>query len=139
MVALNPMVQRQNKAARSLAVRQRFTVRLAVRFNAALDNPQIGVALRNAHNQTLLGAHTMYENVRVGPVSAGQRVTATFTLPADLNPGKYLLMVGVADHASWQTWVENDVIFDYCEIEVYGEPRGWGIVNVPVEVSVQRT
>lgn len=128
----------RNHRTRALAAREPFRVDLLIRFNQRVENPHVGAALRDKRNMWLLGGHTMFENVRLGPCEAGDEVRVCFELTAFLNPGTYLLMFGVADHATWSAWVENDVFFDYCEVEVYGEQRAWGLVNAPAKVSVRR-
>ncbi len=80
----------------------------------------------------------MWEGVALGSVEAGDELVVSFGLTMNLNPGKYLLMLAVSDHAAFLVWRENDVIFDHCEIEVYGDKKAWGLVNVPAEVTVRR-
>lgn len=122
---------------RVLTARAPFRVDIGVRFRQALSNPQAGAALRDVHSRMLLGGHTMYEGVRLGPVQAGQECVLSFALPLYLNPGTYLLMFGVADHPAWDAWIDCDVFFDFCEIEVRGPERAWGLVNVPADIRVR--
>jgi hypothetical protein len=127
----------EGRRVRSVRARQPFRVELGVRFHRALTRPHAGVALRDVQSRMLLGAHTMYENVQLGPTRPGQEIVLTFQMPASLNPGAYLLMFGVAEHHAWDSWSDCDVFYDFCEIEVYGDERAWGLVNAPMPIQVR--
>ncbi|MCC6359413.1 MAG: ABC transporter ATP-binding protein [Phycisphaerales bacterium] len=126
------------RANRTLVARERVRVELRVRFDAAMENPQVFFALRDVQSRIVLGAHTLYENVVIGPVAAGETIHATLCATLNLNVGKYLLLFGVSDHEAFHSWKDSDVHWDYCEIEVIADQRAWGIVNVPAEISVRR-
>lgn len=128
----------RGEATRALRVRETARVDLAVRFCAALDDPHVGACLRDVQNRILVGGHTLYEGQRLGPVGAGEEVTVSIEFPVLVNPGKYLLTFGVAEHVGAEEWRDCDVWFDYCEIDVYGEARAWGEVNTPARISVRR-
>ena len=122
------------RPTRALSVRERFRVDVCVQFRAPLENPHVGAAVRDVQGRLLLGGHTMYEGIRLGPVQAGQTVTVSFEMQMNLNPGKYLLMIGVAEHEDFANWRDCDVLFDLCEIEVYGKDRAWSLVDSPVRI-----
>ncbi len=127
----------EGRRTRAVRARQPFRVELGLRFHRALRNPHAGVALRDVQSRMLLGAHTMYEDVRLGPTRPGQHVVLTFQMQASLNPGVYLLMFGVAEHLAWDSWVDCDIFYDFCEIEIYGDERAWGMLNVPTPIEVR--
>jgi hypothetical protein len=128
----------QGKATRALRVRDAARVDLAVRFHEALEAPQVGACLRDVKNRILVGGHTMYDDQPLGPVGAGEEITVTIEFDVLVNPGKYLLTFGVAEHVGAEEWRDCDVWFDYCEISVYGDARAWGEVNAPARISVRR-
>jgi ABC-type polysaccharide/polyol phosphate transport system ATPase subunit len=119
-----------------LRARETFRVDLAIRFHQDMENPHAGFALRDVQSRIVLGGHTLFEDVRLGPVQGGQEATLSFELPLLVNAGTYLLMFGVADHATPGAWRDCDVHFDFCEIQVVGEHRAWGIVNAPAAIRV---
>ena len=127
----------RGQRAHALAAREPVRIDVAVRFGADLADPHVGVCLRDPQSRILIGGHTLYEGVQIGPVVAGQETRVSFELPMLLNPGKYLLTLGVAEHDGARAWRDCDMYMDYCELEVYGKERAWGLVNVPTRIRVQ--
>lgn len=123
---------------RTLVARERARMELRVRFLARMENPQVFFALRDVQSRIVLGAHTLYENVAIGPVAPGDVVDVSLCASLSMNVGKYLLLFGVSDHDAFNSWKDSDVYWDYCEVEVISDKRSWGIVNVPAEITVSR-
>jgi lipopolysaccharide transport system ATP-binding protein len=113
----------------SLPARETFRVELGVRFTAPVHDPHVGVGFRDVYGRILQGVHTLHDGGRLGPVSAGSEFVLRFEAPLLLNPGRYLLMLGVAEHHARDSWKDLDVFFDFAEVEVYGQAQSWGIVN----------
>lgn len=128
----------QGRPARLLTARQRVAFEVRVRFDQDMDMPHVGACLCDESNAMVLGGHTMYaDGATIGAVRAGDVVRCRFETDLAVNPGKYLLMVGVADHESPESWSDADVYFDLCEVEVVG-PKSWGAVNTRVQTTVRR-
>ena len=124
-------------STRALAVREKFRTDVEVQFLASLKNPHVGVALRDVHSRLLLGGHTLYEGVELGPRQSGTSLRISFEMQMNLNPGKYLLLIGVAEHQDFANWKDCDTLFDLCEIQVYGKNRAWSLVDSPVTITVR--
>jgi hypothetical protein len=120
----------------ALQVRETARFELSVLFHEDLEDPHVGICLRDVQGRIMIGGHTLYEQKQLGPVRAGQRMRVLFEWAMLVNPGKYLLMFGVAEHDGPTGWQDCDIYFDHCEIEVYGTAKAWGVVNVPVAISV---
>lgn len=128
----------QGRPARLLTARQRVAFEVRVRFDEDMDMPHVGACLCDESNAMVLGGHTMYaDGTTIGAVRAGDVVRCRFEMDLAVNPGKYLLMVGVADHESPESWSDADVYFDLCEVEVVGS-KSWGAVNTRVHATVRR-
>jgi ABC-type polysaccharide/polyol phosphate transport system ATPase subunit len=126
-----------DRPARALGVRKPCRFEVSVRFHAPLENPHVGVALRDVQGRIVLGPHTLFEQSPLGRVASGTHLLVTFSLEANVKPGKYLLLIGVANHQDFWHWKDCDVYFDLCEVEVYGDPS-WGIASVPTTIGIER-
>lgn len=127
----------QGEPTRVLRVREPFRVDVRIRFATALRNPHVGAGLRDVQSRLLLGGHTLYEGATIGAVDAGRVLTVSFDMQMNLNPGRYLLMLGVAEHEDLANWKDCDVFFDLCEIGVVGKDRAWCLVDTPVTITVR--
>ncbi len=123
--------------ASAFPARATINVEVVVRFNADMRRPAIGAALRDKRNTLIVGAHTTHsDGDRLGAVRAGETRTLSFEFPAACAPGEYLLMLGVAEHASDQAWTDADTIFDAATITIIGQ-TAWGVANVPTRVRIR--
>ncbi|MBI5863785.1 MAG: ABC transporter ATP-binding protein [Planctomycetes bacterium] len=128
----------ENRRTRSLSARKPCRFEVGVRALAPLECPHIGAALRDVHGTVLIGGHTLFDANDLGRLERGDEVRVAFTLPLSIRPGRYLLLLGIAEHATPQVWKDADVVFDLCEVEVYGD-RSWGVVNVSADIRLSRT
>jgi lipopolysaccharide transport system ATP-binding protein len=124
------------RRGRVLAPRETARFELRIVFNQDMQQPHAGVALRDVHSRIIQGAHTLFESLQLGPLRAGEELTLALSFPVLVNPGTYLLMFGVADHPTPNTWRDCDVHFDVCEVQVVGEQRAWGVVNAPAQIKI---
>ncbi len=124
------------RPTRVLSARQPCRFDVAVRFLEPRENPHVGIALRDAQGAVVLGAHTLFDGQPLGPVPPGRHLHLVFRTTASVRPGRYLVLIGVADHASRESWTDCDAWFDLCEVEVVGQ-ASWGQVNVPVTVTAR--
>jgi len=56
-------------------------------------------------------------------------------IKADLVPGEYLLIAGVAQHDSLQCYRECYGLYDFAAISVTGSRTFWGAVRLPTEIE----
>ncbi len=79
------------------------TVRVAVRFRHAVDDPVVGMMIRTRIGLNVYGTNTELEGVKPGPCAAGETREICFTFPCDLCPGEYTLTAASHDpDGVWQ-------------------------------------
>lgn len=118
------------------AVGDWITVKLHVHFLADYDQLDFGVGIRDRSGTLIGGAHTFYSGNSFGPVRAGERRVLTARLKADLVPGEYLLIAGVAQHDSLQSYRECYGLYDFTAISITGNRKFWGAIRLPSEIDV---
>jgi lipopolysaccharide transport system ATP-binding protein len=88
------------------------TVRVAVRFRQAVDDPVVGMMIRTRIGLNVYGTNTELEGVKPGPCAAGETREISFTFPCDLCPGEYTLTAASHDpDGVWHDWLEDAVAF----------------------------
>lgn len=112
-----------------------ITIKLDVHFRADHEQLDFGVGIRDRSGTLIGGAHTFYTGNPIGPVRAGERRLLTARVKADLMPGDYLLIAGVAQHDSLQSYRECYGLYDFAAISVTGNRKFWGAVRLPAEVE----
>ncbi len=111
------------------------TVKLHVYFLSDYDQLDFGVGIRDRSGTLIGGAHTHYSGHSFGPVHAGERRVLTARLKAELMPGEYLLIAGLAQHDSLQNYRECYGLYDFAAIAITGDRKFWGAVRLPTEVE----
>lgn len=87
-------------------------IRVAVRFNEAIEDPVVGIMIRTRIGVEVYGTNTELENVKVGPCAPGDRRVIRFRLRCDLCPGYYTLTAASHDpDGVWHDWLEDAVAF----------------------------
>lgn len=111
------------------------TVKLNVHFSADYEQIDFGVGIRDRSGTLVGGAHTFYSGDLMGPVRAGEHRLLTARLKAELAPGEYLLIAGVAQHDSLQSYRECYGLYDFAAISITGNRKFWGAVRLPSEID----
>ncbi len=117
-----------------------ISIRITVIFQESYYDPHIGFGIRNKMGVVIYEANTYTLKYKTRPVSAGERLSATFSFPCRLIPGTYEIMIGVADggydHGSFEHALFFDQSFMVFEVAV-GENTGWGgIYDLQPEVNI---
>lgn len=112
-----------------------ITVKLDVHFKADLNEVDFGVGIRDRSGTLIGGAHSFYTKNTLGAVRAGERRVLTARIKADLMPGEYLLIAGLARHATLDTWQECYGMYDFAAVSITGNREFWGAVRLTSEVD----
>lgn len=112
-----------------------ITVRLHVHFLADYDQLDFGVGIRDRSGTLIGGAHTRYSGDSFGPVRAGEHRVLSARIQAELVPGEYLLIAGLAQHDSLQNYRECYGLYDFAAISITGTRKFWGAVRLPSEIE----
>jgi lipopolysaccharide transport system ATP-binding protein len=71
------------------------TVRVGLEFLEAVEDPHVGLQLRNARGEVLYRAHTHGLGLVLGDAVMGEALEVDFAFTAPLIPGDYTVTVGV--------------------------------------------
>ena len=74
-----------------------LSVQIKVLFNRAVNDPHVGLQIRDRRGEALYMTHTHGMGLVIGPVQAGERRTVEYGFRARLIPGDYTVTAGVAD------------------------------------------
>ncbi|MFQ3633489.1 Wzt carbohydrate-binding domain-containing protein, partial [Roseiflexus sp.] len=123
----------------NLCVGEPFRVVVTVAFYDYVANLSIGVMLRNAQGQNLMGMHSFVEHrVNFGAHDAGETLTIAIEQVMLLNPGDYLLHISVADCRSDYDFTSLDYRNNLAKITVFGKPLGYGLIHTQPRFFVIR-
>jgi lipopolysaccharide transport system ATP-binding protein len=86
------------------------SIRVTVRFANAVDDPVVGIMIRNRIGLNVYGTNTELEHLRLGPVNAGDKLRITYRFRCDLCPGEYTVTAASHDpDGVWHDWMEDAV------------------------------
>jgi ABC-type polysaccharide/polyol phosphate transport system ATPase subunit len=108
-----------------------------VRFAETLENPVFAATLRTELGHTIIVARTDQHGGSSGSFKAGETVTARFAIPNWLTPSRYLLTPSVAREGTGENALA--LIEDMASIMVHGTSVSGGILELPVDVRIERT
>jgi hypothetical protein len=101
-----------DKATTVIASGHETEVRVTIRFNAAVEDPVVGIMIRTRIGVEVYGTNTELENVKVGPRAPGDKRIIKFRFRCDLCPGYYTLTAASHDpDGVWHDWLEDAVAF----------------------------
>lgn len=114
----------------SLKVGEKFSIIVQVETHQKIENLALGIMLRNPIGQNLMGMHTFHENhLDLGVQGVGAVFDIICVQEMLLNPGDYLLNIGIADHRTDYDFTSIDVRNNLSKISVYGKPISYGIIH----------
>ena len=125
--------------ARAFTVGEVGRVACALEFRSAVDNPTVGILIRDRLGSNVFGSNTFNHQRVVGNFTAGSHCEITFVLSFNLAPGRY--SVSVATHSGQDhlkdnyDWQDNVVVF---EVMPGKEPTFIGTAWLPLEIEVDR-
>jgi homopolymeric O-antigen transport system ATP-binding protein len=109
-------------------------VRMRVRFWSDIDEPVCGFLIRNRHGIHLYGTNTQLQQLRLGPVRAGETVEVTFAFKCRLAPDSYSIAVAAhsPDAVSFD-WLDGVLFF-----RVMSGVAMEGVANLNATVTARR-
>ena len=113
-----------------------FSIKMKVKFHREIADPILAFTIRDKQGTEIAGTNTMYENVNVGAVKAGDVREITFTQKMDLKGGEYLLCLGCTGFENGNFEVYNR-LYEICNIQVISSKNivGYYDMNSSVEVK----
>jgi lipopolysaccharide transport system ATP-binding protein len=99
-------------ATRNLQPGEPVTIRVTARAEKALDDPVVGVLIRNRLGIDVYGTNTRIEGVEVGHVAAGETFEVEFTFDCLLTRQDYTLTVATQYREGYsQDWLDDVISF----------------------------
>jgi lipopolysaccharide transport system ATP-binding protein len=124
------LLNERGQEVQALEVGKTFTVEMDVEVRAALKDLTAAIMFRNAQGQNLFGANTRYDGpTKIDSNSPGERFLIRMTMDMLLNPGQYLLHLGLANCSSDHQYVTLDNRDKAETVSVYGKPVSFGIIH----------
>jgi lipopolysaccharide transport system ATP-binding protein len=109
------------------------TIRVTVRYTAEVADPVIGVLIRTRIGLNVYGTNTELEQLKLGPVHAGDTVCVTYRFRCDLCPGDYTVTAASHDpDGLWHDWQEDAVAFAVSDARYTA-----GVANLRAKVSAE--
>lgn len=131
------ILDEHSRVVQTLEVGKSFTVEMDIEVRAELNDLTAAIMFRNAQGQNLFGANTRYDSpIQINSVSAGTRVRIRMTMNMLLNPGQYLLHLGLANCSSDHLYVTLDNRDKAETVSVYGKPVSFGVIHHSPEFTV---
>jgi energy-coupling factor transporter ATP-binding protein EcfA2 len=109
------------------------TVRATVQYNAAVDNPVLGLLIRTQVGFEVYGTNTELEGIKLGPRAVGDSVTVVFAFLCDLCPRAYTLTLASHDPDG----TVHDWLDDAIAVTVTDERSTAGVANLRAKVTVE--
>lgn len=108
-----------------------FSVWMRIVFYGDVENPSFGMMIRNPQGQNLLGVHSFHEQrMNFGRKKHGDEMDVTFESEMLLNPGKYTMNIGIADHVTDLEFKSLDVRNHIAALDVFGKEFSYGLIHV---------
>ncbi|WP_031499564.1 Wzt carbohydrate-binding domain-containing protein [Bryobacter aggregatus] len=91
-------------------------LRVEVRYNAAVEDPVIGIMIRTRIGMEVYGTNTELEALKLGPVAAGDTRTVSFRFQCMLCPQSYTVTAASHDpNGVWHEWMEDAISFSVAD------------------------
>jgi lipopolysaccharide transport system ATP-binding protein len=109
-------------------------VRVAVRFEAPVDDPVVGIMIRTRIGMEVYGTNSELEKVKLGPCLSGESRIVEFRFNCDLCPQAYTLTAASHDpNGVWHDWLEDAVAFTVTDSRYTA-----GVANLRAKVTCSR-
>jgi ABC-type polysaccharide/polyol phosphate transport system ATPase subunit len=108
-----------------------------VRFGEDLRDPVFAATLRTELGHTIVVARTDQHGGSSGSFKAGETVIARFAIPNWLTPSRYLLTPSIAREGTGENALA--LVEDMASVVVHGSSVSGGILELPVDVRIERT
>lgn len=133
------LLDQKHSPARAFVVGEEARVACALEFRAAIENPTVGILIRDRLGSNVFGSNTFNHQCAIGDFVAGNCCEVTFVLKLNLAPGRYSISVAAhsgRDHINNNyDWQDNVVVF---EIMPGSEPTFIGAAWLPLGIEVNR-
>ena len=133
------LINHAGENARVFTVGELAMLRCALEFRAEVNEPTVGISIRDRLGNNVFGSNTFYHQRSLGTFAAGNFCEVTFALHLNLAPGRYSVTVAIhsgRDHLNDNyDWQDNVVVF---EVLPGSEPTFTGSAALPLQIEIHR-
>jgi lipopolysaccharide transport system ATP-binding protein len=124
------------RATRSFLSGERGMIKVHLRARRTVEDPVIGIGVRNSEATTVYGTNSLMLRTSVGRVDAGEEIVVAFPLVLHLCQGTYSVNASAlpSEPGAVMDWRENLVAFD-----VFSDQTGIGSADLRATIRVERT
>lgn len=126
----------QGQITNMISKGEKFIVRLKVKFNHDINDPIFAFTIRDKQGTEIAGTNTMYEDVKVGSVKAGEVRVASFTQNMDLRGDEYLLCLGCTGFVDGNFEVYSR-LYEACMFQVLSSKNLVGFYDMNTKVVLE--
>ena len=114
---------------------ERVTIRIRTVFRQKMDEPMVGILIRNRIGMEIYGTNTRIEQVDLGSYEAGEELDIEFQFECWLTPQHYTITVATqyADGSS-HDWLDDVISF-----EVLAQRQAAGVADLRARVEWRKT
>ena len=111
-----------------------MTIRVTVRFQAAVECPVVGIMIRTRIGSEVYGTNTELEHYALGPMQPGQAIRIAYQFPCQLCPQEYTITAASHDpNGVWHDWMEDALAFSVADSRYTA-----GVANLRATVVAER-
>jgi len=133
------MLDIAGQPARAFLVGDIAKIRCNISFNTSLENPTIGILIRDRLGNDVFGTNTYHLKIGKHSYKAGEYVTVVFTLSLNLGCGNYSLVTAVHSRDSHlednYDWWDQCLVFQVIPNDSF---QFIGSAALPTKVEIQR-
>jgi lipopolysaccharide transport system ATP-binding protein len=133
------LLDKDNRPARAFRVGDNLEIHVELFFNAKINKPTVGFAIRDRLGNEIFGTNTYHLKANHGSYKSGETLDVFFRLPLNIGCGSYSLAVAV--HSN-DTHLENNYDWwDKCVVFQVLPNNSFlfvGAAALPVDVEVRR-
>jgi len=107
---------------------QEYLIKVKVHHNESMPAAITAFKITDLKGTELCGTNTFYEDVEIGYLEKGEVILVTFKQKIKINPGDFLLSVGVAAYEEGE-YVVYDRRFDYMVVQIVADQPRIGLFD----------
>lgn len=116
-----------------------FRISLKIYFHKEVSNLSVAVMIRTIQGLNLLGIHSFHDKLaEIKNNKCGDCLCVYLESIMLLNPGKYLIHVGIADVINDYEFTILDSRNNIAELEVYGRAVSFGLIHNPGKIHIEK-
>ena len=129
------IIDETGKITSNIQKNTEFTIKMKVRFHKELQEPIFAFTIKDLQGTEVTGTNTMYEDIPVGPVKAGEERVIEFKQNMNLQGRDYMLSLGCVGFFS-NKFVVYHRLYDVCDIHVISDKNTVGFYDMNSTVTI---